>query len=119
MFPHHTYPCTGTVQHLGTQYPELTVAEHHDVRVRLHMDLFQNLKGGGQRLGEHCRFVGDAVRHRVEIGDWHAHILRETAIGVQDPHDLPGWAVAPKPLDTDRTAATGKVDLSHHTLAQQ
>ena len=90
-----------------------------EVISRLHTHLFQDFKGGRQRLSEHGRCVGDAGRHRVEIGDWHPHILSETASGVENAHDLPRWAVAAEPLGAAPTTATGKVNLCHHSCPHQ
>jgi hypothetical protein len=89
VFPHDTHLGPGTRQHLSTEPPEFAVTQHHDVIGRLHAHLFQDFKGGCQRLGEHGRFVGDTGWHRVEIGDWHPHILSEATIGVENAHDLP------------------------------
>src|SRR5438132_4490031 len=108
VFPHDTYLGPSTLQHLSTESPEFTVAQHHDVIGRLHTYLFQDFKGGCQRLGEYGRFVGDTGRYRVEIGDRHPHILSETAIGVENAHDLSRWAVAAQPLGADCTMPTGK-----------
>ena len=76
-------------------------------------------QGGCQWLAEHGRFVDDTGRHRVEIGDWHPHILSETAIGVENTHDLPRWTVAAEPLSADWTMPTGKINLSHHACTHQ
>jgi len=68
------------VQHLRTQKPEFTVAQHHDLMRGLQMYLLQNFEGGRQWFGKDRRLIAHVIRHGVEIGDRNCDILGEGAI---------------------------------------
>ena len=47
----------GQPQHLRAKAAELAVAEHEDFVARIDLNLFENLKRRGQRLGENGFFI--------------------------------------------------------------
>ena len=104
-------------QNLRDEQPEFSVAQYHTFLVGHDVNLFEHLVGGGERLREDRHVVGDALRNGVEIRNRDVDVLRETSVGIDDPHDATGGAVALEPLVADGATLARKVDFSDDPLA--
>ena len=104
-------------QNLRDEQPEFAIAQHYTFLVGHHVNLFEHLVGGGERLREDRDVVGDARGNRVEVRNRDVDVLRETSIRIDDPHDTTGGAVALEALIADGATLARKVDFSDDPLA--
>ena len=84
----------GGVKHLANQKTEAAVPEHHTVVVRLNVDLFEDLEGGGEWFRKDRGLIPYAVRYAMKIFDRYRNSFSEGSVGVEDPGYASVWTVA-------------------------
>jgi len=116
MVAHDGQVAAGERHHLRTQQPQLAVAQYDDAVSGADVYLLENLTGGGQRLGEDGDFIGDGIRHGVEVADGQRQILGKGPVAASDAQRSAVGAVGGTSGQAGRAIAAGDVDLAHHAV---
>ena len=110
---------TARLQYLGDETPELSVTAQPHLFLGRNGNLFQDLAGGGQRLGENRVLGGDGIRQHVQVPLRQREQLAENARVFHNSQHGAMRAVAAQFAPAPLAAAAGQIDFADHAPAHQ
>src|SRR6266851_4980271 len=88
------------LEHECDDRAQAAVAEHGDFLVTPYFGLLENFVGGGNRLGENRKLVGNRVRKRREVAIRQREIFGKGAVAAKDSEHGAVGEMAAKEVDT-------------------